>query len=383
MAETPRPRLLFDADGSGRREVTLPAAPLVLGDDFAWRARDFDAIRVAMMEELAARFPERRDWAVADLEVVLVEALAAALDQLHDMADRVAAEATLETARRPASVRRLLAFIGYDAALEAGLSADALEDLWSVEPVRMAEARLEGPRRVHRQRRMVTLDDVALRLQDHPLVVRAAADSAWSGAWTELRAAVVLPWPEARLDQPWRKAAAGFDLERIAADIDDFHRRHALPLPALDDASTTPRAVLMQYLEAWRLAGQPVTLADPVPVGISIELTVTLGADYFQSEVRRAVAGALGTQAGGLFEPGRLGFGEDLHLSDLYQLLLGLEGVAQVSVRRFRRLGEQGPALPADGRIALRGLELAVCDNLADRPARGSFVLTLNGGRRG
>lgn len=383
MAETPRPRLNFDADGNGWREVTLPAAPLVLGDDFAWRARDFDTIRLAMLEELAARFPERRDWAAADLEVVLAEVLAAALDQLHDMADRVAAEATLETARRPSSVRRLLAFIGHDAALEAGLGPGALEALWTAEPARMAEARLEGPRRVHRQRRMVTPGDAVTRLQEHPLVVRAAADSAWNGSWTALRAAVVLPWANARLDEPWRSAAAGFDLDRIAADIVEFHRRHALPLPDLAAAATTPRAILTACLEAWRLAGQPVHLADPVPVGIAIDLALTLRPDYFQSEVRRAVADALGTQAGGLFEPGRLGFGEDLHLGDLYQWLLGLEGVAQLTVRRFQRLGEQGPMLPADNRIALGGLELAVCDNRPTRPGRGHFTLALGGGRRG
>ena len=41
-------------------------------------------------EELAARFPERRRWTPGDLEVVMVEVMAALLDQLSDMADRVA-----------------------------------------------------------------------------------------------------------------------------------------------------------------------------------------------------------------------------------------------------------------------------------------------------
>src|SRR5262249_32701696 len=77
-----------------------------VGDDFDWLTRDYDGFRLFMMEELAARMPERARWTPADLEVVLVEALAAVLDQLSDRADRVAAEAYLETARRPESVRR-------------------------------------------------------------------------------------------------------------------------------------------------------------------------------------------------------------------------------------------------------------------------------------
>ena len=77
--------------------------------------RDYDGFRLFMLEELAARFPERTRWTPADMEVVLVEQLAALLDQLSDMLDRIAGEGYLETARRPDSVRRLLGLIGYDA----------------------------------------------------------------------------------------------------------------------------------------------------------------------------------------------------------------------------------------------------------------------------
>src|SRR4051812_50132952 len=81
-----------------------------------------------MMEELAARVPERQRWTPADLETVLVEALAAVLDQLSDRADRVAAEAYLPTARRPESVRRLLQYIGYDAVRAALAAGDIQPD---------------------------------------------------------------------------------------------------------------------------------------------------------------------------------------------------------------------------------------------------------------
>jgi hypothetical protein len=117
MANTPVPNLFFvDAcSDCGYREVELPEPLPFVGDDFDWLVRDYDGFRLSMLEEMAARFPERRRWTPADMEVVLVESLSVVLDQLSDMLDRVHSEAFLETARRPESVRRLLNMLGFDA----------------------------------------------------------------------------------------------------------------------------------------------------------------------------------------------------------------------------------------------------------------------------
>ena len=141
MAERPLPVLAFGGGcpDCGSREAALPAPLALAGDDFDWSARDHETIRIAMLEELAARFPDRRRWSPADLEVALVEAFAAVLDQLSDMLDRVTAEAALETARRPVSVRRLLALVGYDA-----VAAERLKDDPPAQPGgRSAVAKLE------------------------------------------------------------------------------------------------------------------------------------------------------------------------------------------------------------------------------------------------
>ena len=96
MAEAPQSILVFDlADCAdcGKRIAELPRPLPDAGADFPWDARDYDALRLFMLEELAACFPERTRWTPADMEVVIVEVLADVLDQLSDMADRVAAEA--------------------------------------------------------------------------------------------------------------------------------------------------------------------------------------------------------------------------------------------------------------------------------------------------
>ena len=41
------------------------------------------------------------------------------------------------------------------------------------------------------------------------------------------------------------------------------------------------------------------------------------------------------------------------------------------------------PDQAASGRIALEGLEVAICDNLPDQPRRGWFNLALHGGGKG
>ncbi|GAB1260355.1 hypothetical protein [Aurantivibrio plasticivorans] len=117
MANSPIPLLEFveGCSDCGLRTASLPLPLPSLGDDFDWLVRDYDGFRLFMMEELSARFPERRRWTPADMEVVIVEALSVVLDQLSDMLDRSHAEAFLETARQPQSVRRLLSLIGYDA----------------------------------------------------------------------------------------------------------------------------------------------------------------------------------------------------------------------------------------------------------------------------
>lgn len=393
MAEIPILKLRFEpgCPDCGERRVELPGPLPGIGDDFDWRVRDYDGFRLFMLEELAARFPERTRWTPADMEVVIVEVFADVLDQLSDMADRVAAEAFLETARRPDSVRRLLSMIGYPAVDEAKARGDidvadgaspaerneALERSWRNFPHAMERARRDGPRAIRTQHRMVTADDYARRLEDHPLVLRAHARSTWTGSWTTMHAAVIA-WANHELNE----ALAEPEIDAVRDEVDSFHLLRRLDVPEWDSAPSI-RAILRPYLDAYRMAGQEVILQDAVPVGISMAISIVIADTYFQSEVANAVATTLGNGPDGFFEPGRLRFGEDLYASDIIAALMALDGVENVCLNRFKRIGDQYPDRSGTGRIELSGLDVAVCDNDPAKPERGYYDVNIHGGRPG
>lgn len=393
MADIPVSTLRFDGGENcldcGRREVDLPGPLPAVGDDVDWRVRDYDGFRIFMIEELAARFPERTRWTPADMEVVLTEQLAAVLDQLSDMLDRVAGEAFLETARHPESVRRFLAMIGYDAIKKAqaagALPADeadpvilagALTRYWFAEPLAMEQARRAGPREIFTQKRMVTLDDYAIQLAQHPLVARAHARYQWSGSWHTVQVAVI-PWGNRTLDEPI--AVYPTDLRN---QVTAFHRERGLCEP---DWSAHPgiRTILRPYVDAYRMAGQAVLLMDYEPVGIAMAIAIQVRDTYFRSEVDASVRQALGTGPTGFFAHGRRRFGEDLYAGDIFETLMALDGVVHVCLNRFKRVGSQYADQADSGHIILGGLVVAVCDNDPGNPGRGYYRLTLHGGRLG
>ena len=347
-----------------------------------------------MLEELSARNPERRRFTPADLEVVLVEALAAVLDQLSDAADRVAAEAVLGTARRPESVRRLLDIIGYDAAGEAFLAGQidvdpalrrdeataALERAWIENPFWMEAARAAGPAAIDDPARMVTPDDYGALLEAHPLVRRARGVVTWGGSWPLVRL-TVLPIVDRRLDVPER---LGPPIDQpLRGRVDRFHDRRGVARPIWSRGATL-RSILAPFVEAHRMIGQEVELIDAVLAGITIEMTIGVQHSFFQSEVRAAVEQALGRAQGGFFEPGRLRFGEHVNASDLIHAAVSKEGVDHVTLDRLRRFGSRFlDQARGSGSVFVAPAELATCDNDPGRPERGGFRLTLTGGRRG
>ncbi|MHC2284112.1 hypothetical protein ACVME8_010782 [Bradyrhizobium diazoefficiens] len=404
MANNPAKTLVFDVGcpDCGERVVALPAALPAIPDDFDWIARDYDSFRRLMMEELAYRFPERRRWTPADMEVVLVELLASGLDRASHALDVIQNERFLETARRPQSVRRLLKLIGYDAATrtdpdilatipddpaDAALSDEAkaarkVERYWRDNPAAMNDARIIGPTLIREQRRMVSLADHEVLLEAHPLVERARARLVWSGAWSTVLASVMLA-DGLRLDEPLFDDPAlhphSVDPSTFAKVI-QFHQDYSLPVPV---PGRTIRAMLQGLVEAYRMAGSEVLLEAAKEVPIVFTLSVRARSQYFQSELKLALTDVLSADSGGLFDPGRLGFGDDVFASDIIEAAMLVEGVETACLNRFKRLGAKYPDRSGQGFITIAEDEIAVCFNRRSALERGSFRIIVDGGAIG
>lgn len=404
MAELSEPILEFEGGcpDCGERRAVLPLPLPGVVNDFDWKSRDYDSFRLSMMQELAYRFPERRRWTSADMEVVIVEVLAAALDRASHALDAVQGERYLETARRPQSVRRLLNLIGYDAvqrtdpAILAGLppapgdedesEAQRLERYWRLNPAAMEEARDAGPRLTVEVRRMVTLADHETILETHPLVARARARLVWTGAWYTVLIAALLE-DNLGLDDPLHIGADPADGnpseldEALWDEIETYHRIERLPLPAVN-GSLTARRLLRVMIEQNRMVGSEVFLETAKSAPVTFVLSVRAKKGFFRSELKQALDQEFTSDQGGFFEPGRLGFGEDLFASDIIERAMTVEGVEVACLNRFKRVGAY-PDRTAAGVIEIADDEFALCRNDRAMPSEGTYRITVNAGEVG
>jgi hypothetical protein len=400
MAELPVTKLKFDkgCPDCGERLVELPPPLPGVADGFDWTARDYDSLRLFMMQELAYRFPDRRRWTPADMEVVIVEVLAAALDRASHAIDVVQSERYLASARRPQSVRRLLKLIGYDAAKrvrderldslppsEFSVTENReqkLERLWRLRPDLMEKARAEAPRLIAEQRRMVTLADHAETMRQHPLVSRAETRLVWTGAWNTIMISVLLE--NARtLDEALRGPTAMPAIsDRAWKTIEDFHLDQSLSLPGGSEPPTA-RRLLQVLIERRRMLGSEVFLENAKPAAITFTLSVRTKPGYFRSEIRQAMADIYSSDEGGFFEPGRLDFGEAAYASDLVEAAMAVDGIEVACLNRFKRVGSGWPDRAAAGFIPVESDEYIQCQNRRGDLTRGYFRLIVNGGEAG
>ena len=267
--------------------------------------------------------------------------------------------------------------------LQGAAAVKALEKYWLGNSHAMEQAKRAGPRNIHIQKRMVTSDDYAVRLREHPLVVHAHVWSEWSGSWFTLNLAIIASG-EMKLDSGSDDDSQIKYSKELKEKIRSFHASVGLASPNFDATSPpSMRMILRSYIDAFRMAGQEVVLQDPVYVGIYMSISVRVAPNFFQSEMRHVIIQALGHGPKGFFEPGQFGFGEDLYASDVIEVLMALDGMEHVCLNRFKRIGSQYPDHSETGFISLSGLEVAVCDNDAGNISRGYYRLKLHGGRQG
>jgi hypothetical protein len=247
----------------------------------------------------------------------------------------------------------------------------------------METARAEGPRLIGEQKRMVTLVDHAERLAGHPLCNRAVAHLVWTGAWNSILVSTLLDSAR-KLDDPLTGPGAG----PLAVDdtlwdrVEAYHAANGLPLPALTQALTA-RTVLSILVERFRLIGSEVFLEEARQVPITFWLSVRAKDGYFRSELTDSLTEVLSSDTGGLFETGRLGFGEDVFASNIIEAAMAVDGVQTVCLNLFKRMGQDFADQADSGVIAIAEDEIAICQNIPGQPKLGVFRITVNGGETG
>lgn len=228
-----------------------------------------------------------------------------------------------------------------------------LERYWRLNPSAMEEAREAGPRLTGEVRRMVTLNDHETLLENHPLVTRARARLVWAGAWYTVLISTLLEGGRG-LDDPLHgdvdpgDGSLGNIDEKLWEKIVEFHRIERLPLPPRSN-TLTARRLLRVMVEQYRMVGSEVFLEIATFVPITFALSIRAKKGYFRSELKQALSQLFSSDQEGFFEPGRLGFGEDLFASDIIEATMAVEGVEVACLNRFKRVGAYDHPLSGPG----------------------------------
>ncbi len=236
----------------------------------------------------------------------------------------VSADGSIDAVRNPLAAR-------------GGQQAESIQDV-----------RARAPYAFRTQERAVTPDDYARIAERRADIQRAAASFRWTGSW---RTVFV--------------TADRFGGASVDANFEN---------------------ALLDYFERYRMAGHDVEIDAPRHVSLEIEMRVCVKADYFKTDVERALleifnSRVLSDGTRGVFHPDNFTFGQSVYLSQLYAAAQNVAGVDSVEITKFQRQGIESQAALNSGKLELGRLEIAHCDNDANFPERGVFRLVMLGGK--
>ncbi|MEY9860668.1 putative phage baseplate assembly protein [Catenulispora sp. GAS73] len=185
-------------------------------------------------------------------------------------------------------------------------------------------------------------------------------------------------------------AAAVPGVERAAAEIrwtGAGQEAHVAIEPAVGETpSQRLLATVERTLRDYRRIGHDLSVggADLVPLDIAISVCVATGYQkgHLLALIRRVLG--TGTRPDGspaFFSSAALAFGDPVRVSSLTAVVAGLPGVVSAQVTQLKRMFASDQGALATGVLPMGPLEIAQCDNDADRPENGRLRLTLTGGK--
>jgi hypothetical protein len=216
-----------------------------------------------------------------------------------------------------------------------------------VDPESIESVRQHAPVAFRTQQRAVTPVDYAERAMQYPGVKRAAATLRWTGSW-----------------------------HTVLVTVERDHQL-ALNQELISEIET--------YLDAYRMTGMDVEVAEATRVPLHIAMTVCVRSDYVAADVEVALLDVFstGTRADGspgLLSPDRLDLGAPFYLSPLIAAAQDVDGVMSVSVTAFERQDQPSTNGLTAGVLVPQRLEFFILDNDPNYPDRGRFELSFEGG---
>jgi hypothetical protein len=154
------------------------------------------------------------------------------------------------------------------------------------------------------------------------------------------------------------------------------------PDPLGSEQITLPqRTALIELLNRYRMAGYESYVPDPNYVSLDLAIQICAQPTAFHGDVEAAVLTALGTGAGGFFNPNNFTFGQPLWLSSLETAVQNAPGVAGVICVRYRIRGRTAGYVPLRDVVTVGVDEIIRCDNDPSEPEHGSLTLIIEGGK--
>lgn len=244
-------------------------------------------------------------------------------------------------------------------AIGSGLGLSVIENplaaTGGIDPESLDDARLNAPYAFNVQERAVTLADYAAVTERYPLVLRAVAVFRMTRSWRTVFITVELQ--------------AGLTLQSPGQTVGNT---------IYDD--------LQALLDLYRMAGNDVEFENVKLIALDIALHVCVDPNYRQDEVELALltlfsAGILADGSKGFFYPDTFVMGQTYYLGPVIAAAQNTTGVASVTVTTFQRSDTPGNAGLLAGFLTPAIDEAFTLRNDPNYPERGTFTLTVDGGR--
>ncbi len=239
--------------------------------------------------------------------------------------------------------------------LSIGVVTNPLTAAGGIDPESLDDVRLNAPYAFNVQERAVTLADYAAVTERYPAVLRAVAVF--------------------RVTRSWRTVF-------ITVELSDGL---TLQSPGQTPGNTVYDD-LQALLDLYRMAGNDVEFANVKLVAIDVVMHVCVDPDYRRDEVQQALLtlfsdGILPDGTEGFFYPDRFLMGAPYYLGPLIAAAQNVTGVQSVQITTFQRSDTPGDAGLTAGYLTAAIDEAFTLRNDPNYPERGTFTLTVDGGR--